>query len=267
MIKFFRHIRRALINQNQMGQYFKYAIGEILLVMIGILLALQVNNWNEERKEAKLETVLLMQLQSEFNSNLSQIEQRIDIRNNMMKAAVSLMNHIDNPEIRQLDSINKYIAWTTAYTTFDPIVNDIVASGNSRLLKNNRLKQLLSLWTSEIVQVTEGEQTWLRYRDNIYLPFLIENYQLRTMRSNAMINNILQNFLINQEQRTSAYTITSLGDTKHSADVDALLDIPDYEDHLVRLIVTNRNTQHQAYILKERIVEIIELLESEIDQK
>jgi hypothetical protein len=267
MINFFRQIRRSLINQNQMGKYFKYAIGEILLVMIGILLALQVNNWNEERKQSKLETVLLKQLQTEFNSNLSQIEQRIEIRNNMIKAAVELIKYIDNPEIRQIDSINKNIAWTTPYTTFDPIVNDIVASGNSRILKNNRLQQLLSLWTSEIIQVTEGEQTWLRYRDNIYLPFLVKHYQMRTMRSRAMENNILQNFLINQEQRNNRYEITTLGDTKYDADIDALLDTPDYEDHLVRLIVTNRNTQHQSYILRERIVEIIELIESEINKK
>ena len=53
MIKFFRHIRLSLINQNQMGKYFKYAIGEILLVVIGILIALQINSWNEtkDRKE------------------------------------------------------------------------------------------------------------------------------------------------------------------------------------------------------------------------
>ncbi|WP_411767082.1 DUF6090 family protein [Winogradskyella sp. A3E31] len=59
MIKFFRHIRQSLIMKNQSGKYFKYAIGEILLVVIGILIALQINNWNEERKEnIKLKTAI-----------------------------------------------------------------------------------------------------------------------------------------------------------------------------------------------------------------
>jgi len=50
MIKFFRHIRRTLINQDKMGTYFKYAIGEIILVVIGILIALQINIWNDHKK-------------------------------------------------------------------------------------------------------------------------------------------------------------------------------------------------------------------------
>ncbi|MCA0154415.1 DUF6090 family protein [Winogradskyella vincentii] len=61
MIKFFRHIRKSLIEQNQMGKYFKYAIGEIILVVVGILIALQINNWNENRK-----------LQNEINTYLNQ---------------------------------------------------------------------------------------------------------------------------------------------------------------------------------------------------
>ena len=53
MIKFFRQIRKSLLEQNKMGKYFKYAIGEILLVVIGILIALQINNWNEKAKQKK----------------------------------------------------------------------------------------------------------------------------------------------------------------------------------------------------------------------
>jgi len=49
MIKFFRRIRQKLIMENKIGKYFKYAIGEIILVVIGILIALQVSNFNEQR--------------------------------------------------------------------------------------------------------------------------------------------------------------------------------------------------------------------------
>jgi hypothetical protein len=266
MIKFFRKIRQNMIKENRVSKYFLYAIGEIILVVIGILIALSINNWNENRKERILEIALLKQLQSEFMDNLSQLDERVEIRDNMISAGIELMEYIDLPETRSADSIDKYIAWTTPYTTFDPIVNDIVASGNSRIIKNNRLKQLLSLWTSEIIQVTESEQTWLRYRDNIYLPFLIEHYQLRSMRSKAMKNNILQNFLIDQEKNEDEYTGIGLGESKYNVDFNALLNTPDYEDHLVRLVVTNRNAQHQAFILRERIVEILDLLKTEINK-
>ena len=51
MIKFFRKIRQNLLSEGKTGKYFKYAIGEIVLVVIGILIALQINNWNEGRKQ------------------------------------------------------------------------------------------------------------------------------------------------------------------------------------------------------------------------
>ncbi len=51
MIRFFRNIRQKLAAENKVMAYLRYAIGEILLVVIGILIALQINNWNEHRKE------------------------------------------------------------------------------------------------------------------------------------------------------------------------------------------------------------------------
>lgn len=74
MLKFFRRIRQKLIEKGNLKRYMVYAIGEILLVMIGILLALQVNNWNETKKERKKETKLLSQLKSDLNYNLDEIK-------------------------------------------------------------------------------------------------------------------------------------------------------------------------------------------------
>jgi hypothetical protein len=78
MIKFFRKIRQNLLMENKTGKYLKYAIGEIVLVVIGILIALQINNWNETRKEKKLEieliNLLISDLEEKRKENLSDFE-------------------------------------------------------------------------------------------------------------------------------------------------------------------------------------------------
>ena len=70
MIKFFRSIRKALLAENKFSKYLIYAIGEIVLVVIGILIALQINNWNENRKiEREIESVISL-LDDELNRNI-----------------------------------------------------------------------------------------------------------------------------------------------------------------------------------------------------
>ena len=66
MIKFLRRIRQKLITENKFSKYLLYAVGQILLVMVGILLALQVNNWNEDRKSANAKAKALVVLLAEF---------------------------------------------------------------------------------------------------------------------------------------------------------------------------------------------------------
>ena len=70
MIKFFRKIRQNLLSENKFSKYFLYAIGEIVLVVIGILIALQINNWNENKKASNSEKSILIGLKSEFQNNL-----------------------------------------------------------------------------------------------------------------------------------------------------------------------------------------------------
>ncbi len=69
MLHFFRKIRWRLAQDNQFFKYSKYAIGEIVLVVIGILIALQINNWNEERKERKQERKILNELLTSLEQN------------------------------------------------------------------------------------------------------------------------------------------------------------------------------------------------------
>lgn len=263
MLKLFRNIRQNLTSEGKTGNYLKYAIGEIILVVLGILIALQIDNWNESRIDRISEQAILRQLKSEFKSNLKQLDEKIGIRDYMMNSAIQLLKNIDEPDIRNVDSVEMYIAKTIPYTTFDPIINDLATSGNLRLISNDSLKALLSLWTSEIVQVTEGEQTWAKYRNEVYIPFLVKNYQLRTLRNKAMQTGLLYTFLIDQENRASE--IKDIGNSKHPSDINTLLDNPDYEDHLVRCITTNRNTQQQAFILRDRITGILDILEEEIE--
>lgn len=69
MVKFFRKIRHTLLLEEKFVKYLKYAIGEIVLVVIGILIALQINNWNEQRKTNQKEIILLKELQNSLNFN------------------------------------------------------------------------------------------------------------------------------------------------------------------------------------------------------
>ncbi|PTM11593.1 MAG: hypothetical protein DA407_01200 [Bacteroidetes bacterium] len=263
MIKFFRHIRKNLLMENKTSKYFKYAIGEIILVMVGILLALQVNNWNEQRIEKQQESAILSQLLLEFKSNLEQLDQKISSKNETINSALQLFKYIDLEELRNKDSVDYHLARTIPFTTFDPIVNNLAISGELRLIKNDSLKQKLTYWTSEIADLREDELSWAEYRENKYVPFLVKYYQLRTIRSKAAKENLLGQYLIEDQFNTKTYEI---GKSKHLEDYNVLLDQPDYEDHLERCLTKNKHSLNQSLILRQKIVDILNILNSEINR-
>ncbi len=77
MFAFLRKIRKSLIRSGSAQKYLLYAIGEIILVVIGILIALQINNWNEDRKESIMETKVLEDLSENLTLNLGILESRL----------------------------------------------------------------------------------------------------------------------------------------------------------------------------------------------
>ncbi len=99
MIKFFRKIRKNLLSENKFSKYLLYAIGEIVLVMIGILLALQVSNWNTERQENEANTQLLQKLDNELKLNIDRLVDLKDSKNgyaNRIKISDSIQTILSN---------------------------------------------------------------------------------------------------------------------------------------------------------------------------
>ncbi|MBE9491217.1 MAG: hypothetical protein IMY67_13040 [Bacteroidetes bacterium] len=255
-----------MIKENKVSKYLLYAIGEIFLVVIGILIALNINNQNENRKERTQETILLKQLKVDFNSNLEQLDQKIGMREDFMNSSKQLFKYIDYPNLRNKDSIDSHIAKTLPYATFDPIIIDLASSGELSLFKNIELKQALTRWSSEISDVIEDEVIWKNYRNDLYFPFLIKHYQLRTIRNKAYKSNVLGKYSLEIGKNNASYSLDDIGESSHKEDFNVLLNHPDFEDHLTRCYAINSWANIQSQILRKRIVEIIELIESEIEK-
>jgi len=182
MIKFFRHIRYNLMEQNKTGKYFKYAIGEIILVVIGILIALQINNWNENRAKSNKETAVLANIHKEFKQNRKQLDSVIDqhrkAHSNCAKI-ISLFPIKSKPEPAVLDSLSVQLWWSYGGVTFNPFqtsINALASTSSFDIIKNETLRDLLISWNDLITDYQEEE---LRSRDHIwdqYDPYLSKHF-------------------------------------------------------------------------------------------
>jgi soluble cytochrome b562 len=145
MIKIFRKIRQNLLMENKTGKYLKYAIGEIVLVVIGILIALSINNWNESRKIKNKKQTLVLNLIEDFEENKTLLELAI---NNSDTLILKMSRFFDNaysdkPKI-SLDSIKVLSDGFFRPTIFFPLTttyDEAKANGNITLLNNKELSQ------------------------------------------------------------------------------------------------------------------------------
>ena len=118
MIKFFRKIRQNLLLENKTSKYFKYAIGEIVLVVIGILIALQINNWNEERKTYDFELALLHSFKSGLEKDILDIQGNVFYHQRGLSAIDSVIFHLENDAVYSIDSISSKMADAMMVTYF-----------------------------------------------------------------------------------------------------------------------------------------------------
>jgi len=109
MIKFFRKIRQYSVSEGKTGKYFKYAIGEIILVVIGILIALQINNWNELRKQKLVEIDILEGIRNDILKDTIDLNFNIRAYSRYIKSDSIVLNHLINKKDLNQNVVNKLI--------------------------------------------------------------------------------------------------------------------------------------------------------------
>ena len=125
MIKFFRKIRQNLIIQGKTGSYLRYAIGEIILVVIGILIALQVNDLNELRKQNNFEIEVLKEIRTNLKADLVEIRADLELMDFINKACKDVSIHLANQD-RPTDSLSINAAILRVTPHFSPITSGYV---------------------------------------------------------------------------------------------------------------------------------------------
>ena len=179
MIKFFRSIRQNLINEGKTTKYFKYAIGEIVLVVIGILIALQINNWNESRKEALEEQKILHAIEKGFEFNKIEVNQNMEETSRTITGTSDVLQlfELTNDQLtsKKCDSLLRKMY---AYSTFHPsdgALNDLISAGRLNIITNDTLKDHLSNWNSLVIDVTEDETFLLNFINTYVAPILFKH--------------------------------------------------------------------------------------------
>lgn len=139
MINFFRKIRQNMINENKVSKYILYAIGEIVLVVVGILIALQINNWNTKRIEKREEISSYKNIKRQINDDKNVISGIIDYNNlyyKQYKYANQVIEQNDQSKIDTLGKIALKLYKYSDYNRSSNIYQNLINSGELKLLKN-----------------------------------------------------------------------------------------------------------------------------------
>ena len=148
MLSFFRSIRRSLINEGKTSKYIRYAVGEFILIVAGILVALQIQTWNEGRKLELDRRELIENLKSDFQINLERLEEGLVRADNHLDQIAAFMLKATREDVDiSSREIGEFYEIVKAPLTFEPLLENYrtsVSDGRFNLLGDQQLQELFA---------------------------------------------------------------------------------------------------------------------------
>lgn len=180
MIKFFRKLRQGLLSEHKFSKYLVYAIGEIILVVVGILIALQINNANENWKKEKLRQELLLELKTSIMSDTVRLNyEKKDIKTAFINAkALKKVISEDLPYTRSLDSSFAKIVLVNTYEADYKILDRLLNIGIEIMGDKTLIEELLHYYDDSKNSSNIGDKTKTLVYERIYPNHFI-SYDIR----------------------------------------------------------------------------------------
>ncbi|XWN35865.1 MAG: DUF6090 family protein [Balneola sp.] len=169
MFKFFRRVRQALLSESKFSKYLVYALGEILLVVVGILIALQINNWNEERKDRKIEQSYIELLSRDLSADSVSLNELISFSDHSVKSKAIILTYLKN-ETSKPDSLGTHFLRTAfqGVQSFVPNMGafeELQSAGGLSLINDENIRnQILSLYNAYDEMTQNTAQFYLQNR-------------------------------------------------------------------------------------------------------
>ena len=244
MIKFFRKIRQKLLEQNKVSKYLIYALGEIILVVIGILIALQINNWNENRQNKKRINSFIEKLKLQNRNNITKIDENIALFQNKYKTSIRLLSIIGSENTSSIDAkIDSLIGanFSDYHLNLDlNVINEGRENGDLALLPSSKLRQALYNLTTENAAIIERERITNEDLNLLFVPYLNKNYNFR---NRSPLKNI---------GKSKLYTNDNF----------KLLSDQEFENYIISRIEYNENNLLLYTKMKKHLETISQLLKS-----
>lgn len=243
------------------GRYLKYALGEIVLVMAGILLALQVNSWNQKRLDRQEEKAIMRSLKQDFSNAIEEFETLNLIRRDLILAATDIFKL--SPDVvgeypnTYLDSLFSKTLSGPTFNNKSGSLNVLLTSGKINLISNQTLKEALVEWPGDVADMIEDEVSQNELYQGRYLDILGKYVSW---------NDLVKVFTF-PRARFDKVTVERLPDNPVvTSDYPALLANKEFFNLLNRRATFCMITNQETEMLIEKAKKIVEMIEIELKE-
>ena len=193
----FNKIRKKLIDSKSVKKYLLYAIGEIILVVIGILIALQINTMSDQKKKRIKEATMLNELHKDFLKNKAQFDTVKKNHINAFDAAEKMMDYLptNNDNYRML-KVGELLSAAVRVPTYNPsnsTIESIINSSSFDVIQNDTLRAYLISWKDVLIDYQEEEVNAFKFIQTQLNPFFVKNSNMmdRSNKKNvAMVSSV-----------------------------------------------------------------------------